>query len=251
MDFQEAIRKIEERGDFNRFAEVKPIFDDRLAELKPGDHTGRAICYYYILVSYLKANLVHETEESVEFYERMDEAFTKQEEVYREDKDKFSWSEIADFFKLAERCYGSLEFHYFKHNFRKRQLLAYQQKMRFRKDSHYFNKEYWKALEYKAVEITSAYGTSLWRWATTTFTFAMVMAVAYAAVDLSLSAPLQTVQNGAHWYDYIYFSIITMTTVGFGDITPIHWAPKLMATAQAFIGFLMLGIFIGMIQKKH
>ena len=75
MDFQDAIRKIEERGDFNRYAELKPIFEKRLEELKPGDHTERGLCYYYLLVSYLKAHLVHETEESIEYYEKMDKAF--------------------------------------------------------------------------------------------------------------------------------------------------------------------------------
>lgn len=250
MDFQEAIRKIEERGDFNRFAEVKPVFEDRLKELKDGDYTEIGLCYYYLLISYLKAHLVHETEESIDFYDKMEEAFIKQEEIYRTQHKNFAWSEIKDFFRLMERCYGSLEYLYLNHDFKKRKHLAYERKMRFRKDSYFFNKELWHFLEYKFLEITCNYGTSLFRWATTTLTFSILMAVIFWAVDMSLVESLRTVQGEVYWFDYFYYSMITMTTVGFGDITPIAFIPKLLAILEAFFGFLMLGIFIGLIQKK-
>lgn len=179
MDFQEAIRKIEERGDFNRFAEMKPIFTERLEELKPGDHTERGLCYYYLLVSYLKAHLVHETEESIEFYEKMDNAFMKQMEVYTCNRDQFSWSEMRDFFRLMERCYESLEFLYGKQQFKLRRLKAYQQKMSFRKNSYLFLRHYSSFLEYKFMEVTSDYGTNLFRWAVTVLIFIIVMGFAY------------------------------------------------------------------------
>lgn len=250
MDFQDAIRKIEERGDFNRFAEVKPIFENRLEELKDGDHTERGLCYYYLLVSYLKAHLVHETEESMEFYEKMEEAFLKQEATYKKEHKKFSWSEIKDFFRLMERCYGSLEFLYLNHDFQNRKRLSYQRKMRFRKDAYLFNKEAWRWTEYKFLEITSNYGTSLSRWASTTFFFAVVMAFAYFVNDLFVDDALKTIPDVAHWFDYFYFSMINLTTVGFGDITPISISAKILSVIESFFGFLMLGIFIGLIQKK-
>lgn len=250
MDFQEAIRKIEERGDFNRFAEVKPIFENRLEELKPGDYTEEGLCYYYLLVSYLKAQLVHETEESIDFYERMDIAFTKQQEVYEKEYKKFSWSEMADFFRLMERCYGSLEYLYTTHDFKKRHELAYRRKMQFRQDSFLFNRKYGRFFEYKFLEFTSHYGTSLIRWALTTFVFATMMALLYGFHDLLAEPAERIVSTGASWFDYIYFSMITLTTVGFGDIAPITLAAKVLVVFEAFLGFVMLGIFIGLIQKK-
>lgn len=251
MDFQNAIRKIEERGDFNRYAEVKPVFDERLASLKPGDHTERAICYYYLLVSYLKAQLVYETDEAIEYYEKLDSAFNKQLDVYKEDPHRFSWDEIQDFFRLADRCYGSLEFLYLKHDFKRRHLLAYEHKMDFRKEAAFFNREYGKWLEYLFIDATSSYGTNLVRWAMTTFGFTILMAALYAGIDLFLEEAYQTVQaESGHWYDYFYYSVITTTTVGFGDITPLHPITKIITSIQAFLGFLMLGIFIGMIQKR-
>lgn len=250
MDFQEAIRKIEERGDFNRFAEVKPIFEERLAQLRPGDHTERGICYYYLLVSYLKADLVHETEEAMEFYEKMDQAFEKQEQVYKDERRKFSWSEMADFFHLMERCYNSLEFLYHKHDFKLRRLAAFRRKMVFRQDAFLFNRHYARFFEYKFMELTSFYGTSLLRWATTTVGFILFMALTFAFADNFVDLSMRTVPVGSSWFDYFYFSTVTMTTVGFGDIAPLSVIGKLLVMIEAFFGFLMLGIFIGMIQKR-
>lgn len=250
MDFQEAIRKIEERGDFNRFAEVKPVFEQRLEELQPGDYTERGLCYYYLLVSYLKANLVHETQESIEFYDKMEDAFLKQEKVYKSEYRKFSWGEMKDFFHLMDRCYGSLEFLYLKHDFQSRKRMAYIQKMRFRKDGSFFDREFWRWLEYKALEITCNYGTSLVRWATTTLAFSILMAFAFFINDQFVSEAVRTIPDNAHWFDYFYFSMINLTTVGFGDITPISITGKILSIIDAFFGFLMLGIFIGLIQKK-
>ena len=249
MDFQEAIRKIEERGDFNRSAEVKPIFTERLERLREGDHTERGLCYYYLLISYLKAHLVHETQEAIEFYEAMDDAFTKQEEVYRKDKKKFAWGEMRDYFRLMNRCYGSLEILYVKHDFRIRRLASHRRKMQFKKDSFFFNSEYWHWFEYKVLEITSDYGTSLTRWSITTIGFVVFMGVVYGVVDLFTDPAMRIVQD-SNLFDYIYFSLITLTAVGFGDVFPLAIIAKMLVMLEAFLGLVMLGIFIGLINKK-
>lgn len=250
MDFQEAIRKIEERGDFNRYAEVKPVFEQELSKLKKGDHTERGLCYYYMLVSYLKAQLVHETEESIEFFEKMDEEFLKQEKIYRSEKSKFAPSEIKDFFRLMERCYNSLEFLYQKHEFKQSKIVAYGRKMTFRQKAFLFKKEYGSYLEYKFLEITCLYGTSIYRWALTVFVFVFLISFAYMLTDMILPQTQRMIQEGAHWFDYFYFSIIILTTVGLGDIVPLSVEGKMLVAGEAFFGFVMLGVFMGMMQKK-
>lgn len=252
MDFQDAIRKIEERGDFNRYAEVKPIFEAKLENLKKGDHTERGLCHYYLLVSYMKAHLVHETLEAMEYYEKMDRAFLKQYETYKEDKKKVYKSELKDFFRLMERCYGSLELLYSKKHFLVRHDHAFIRKMQFRKYKFATERKLWRWFEYKFLEVTSNFGTSLTRWALTTLSFAFVMAIAYFLIDLDLSEELKTIPSqGSHWFDYIYFAMITLTTVGYGDIVPQVLSAKALAVFESFFGFLMLGIFIGLIQKKR
>lgn len=48
------------------------------------------------------------------------------------------------------------------------------------------------------------------------------------------------------WYDYIYFSLVTFTTLGYGDITPTK-AARLWAAAEAVLGYIFLGIFVSLL----
>lgn len=54
------------------------------------------------------------------------------------------------------------------------------------------------------------------------------------------------------WYDYLYYSAITFTTVGYGDFVPkaIHYA-RLMAAAEAFCGVFVTGLFIFTLARKY
>ena len=46
--------------------------------------------------------------------------------------------------------------------------------------------------------------------------------------------------------DYIYFSVITWTTVGYGDITPSE-SSRLIAALEALSGYIFMGLFIGIL----
>jgi Ion channel len=43
----------------------------------------------------------------------------------------------------------------------------------------------------------------------------------------------------------IYFSFVTLTTVGYGDVNPVHPAARSLAVAEALVGQLYLAILIG------
>lgn len=250
MNFQDAIRKIEERGDFNQYAELKPIFESRLSELKADDYTEIGICYYYILVAYLKAHLSHETEEAVEFYEKMDEAFWKQYKLYISENGRANKSELNDFFRLMEKCYSSLESIYIKKNFGTREFAAYRQKMDYRKYSYKLSKRYFKWIEYQILDFSCRYGTSIIRWALTTLSFAVLMSIIYFLSDLTVIEDFKIVDESGHWFDYFYFSVATLTTVGYGDFLPHAPLVKFLAVFEACSGYTMLGIFIGLVQKR-
>jgi hypothetical protein len=51
----------------------------------------------------------------------------------------------------------------------------------------------------------------------------------------------------ADWIDFIYFSLVTMATVGYGDIVPRSWEMRVVVVAEMLVGMaflvLMLGIF--------
>ena len=44
--------------------------------------------------------------------------------------------------------------------------------------------------------------------------------------------------------DFLYFSVVTLTTLGFGDITPQNTASKLCVTSEALLGQLYLTILV-------
>lgn len=249
MDFQEAVRRIEERGDYNRYADVKPVFEEALKKLPEDSHAERALCYYYLLASYLKAQLVHETQESIEFYKKMDIAFLAQEKFYRKHTKDVSSAEIEDFYQLTERCYSSLEFLYERHNFIVRRNEAYEQKMGFRKNMYRHKKQLARYLEYKLLELTSQYGSNLLRWALSTLVFTFVFALAYYMIDFF--QPIRMISEGTgNLFDYLYFSMVATTTLGLGDIVPVSLLGKALVALQGFCGFLMLGVFVGMLQRK-
>ena len=53
-------------------------------------------------------------------------------------------------------------------------------------------------------------------------------------------------QDYSFW-ECLYFSIVTATTLGFGDIAPSSEAGKLMAASEAILGILSIGLFLNAI----
>lgn len=251
MDFKEAVSIIEQRGDFNQYAKLREVFEKKLKDLDRSDYTERGLCYYYLLLSLLKAHLVYDTEECREHWKQMDEEFKKQEEKYKQEPEKFSEIEINDFYHLMERCYSSLEIVYQKKDFNNSEKKTYERKMYYRKDHYWFNRRAWKWFEYKFLELTCTYGNNFLKWGVTALAFATFLAGIYFIIDIPLAEEFRTISHETgHWFDYIYFSIVTLTSLGFGDIVPHSFPAKLLASLETFFGFIMLGIFITLIQRR-
>lgn len=53
------------------------------------------------------------------------------------------------------------------------------------------------------------------------------------------------------WIDAYYYSVITLTTVGYGDITPKTDAGKLFTTLYLFIGIGIITAFISTSVKRR
>jgi hypothetical protein len=56
-----------------------------------------------------------------------------------------------------------------------------------------------------------------------------------------------TVKN---WYTPFYFSVVTFTTLGFGDVKPLDWLGQLWITLEVLSGYLMLGGLISIFANK-
>ena len=50
--------------------------------------------------------------------------------------------------------------------------------------------------------------------------------------------------KGLNGYDALYFSFVTLTTVGYGEITPVAPFARMLAIAEATVGTLYLAVLI-------
>ena len=46
------------------------------------------------------------------------------------------------------------------------------------------------------------------------------------------------------WTQFLYFSLTTLTTLGYGDITPINPFARIWATLEAVVGTLYVAILV-------
>ncbi|NBC68003.1 hypothetical protein GT003_03225 [Paenibacillus sacheonensis] len=53
-----------------------------------------------------------------------------------------------------------------------------------------------------------------------------------------------------HIEDFWYFSAITITTLGFGDITPNSGPVKTAVTVETLLGVLLIGIYVSGVRTK-
>ncbi len=51
------------------------------------------------------------------------------------------------------------------------------------------------------------------------------------------------------WIDFIYFSSVTISTLGYGDIFPLHWLPKILVLFEMVAGIVLVaGYFVIILQ---
>lgn len=53
------------------------------------------------------------------------------------------------------------------------------------------------------------------------------------------------------WVDSAYLSLVTITTLGFGDITPNTDIGKIIVSSQAFFGVMILGLFLNSLSHER
>jgi voltage-gated potassium channel Kch len=45
--------------------------------------------------------------------------------------------------------------------------------------------------------------------------------------------------------DFFYFNVVTLATVGYGDVFPAHWISKLLVSFEVLLGYVLLAITLG------
>jgi len=87
----------------------------------------------------------------------------------------------------------------------------------------------------------------------------LIMLAGFTLVNASLeathlmlggTAPFGFGQDeGELFLNSLYYTVVSMTTLGFGDIVPITWDGKLTLIIQSLVSYVMFGLMIGIITR--
>ena len=78
----------------------------------------------------------------------------------------------------------------------------------------------------------------------------IVAAPLFFIIEDAFSGSFQ-IEDSSNFYNFLYFSYITLTTVGYGDILPISSLAKSIAVLLSLLGQLYLTIIVALIIGKY
>ncbi len=101
----------------------------------------------------------------------------------------------------------------------------------------------WSRLLYFVWWATSDCGRSFVRWSLVTLTFAAAFGLAYRLVEIDY---------GDHetLLSPFYFSVVTLTTLGYGDSVPASLQAQVLAMVEVLTGYVMLGGLLSIFSNK-
>ncbi|MFQ3210540.1 MAG: voltage-gated potassium channel [Colwellia sp.] len=83
----------------------------------------------------------------------------------------------------------------------------------------------------------------------------LIWAVLYTLVQLSFPNSFTNINNSNEWFtlfpDFIYFSFVTITTLGFGDISPLLPISRFLVYFEAIVGQFYLAILVASLVGSH
>ena len=106
------------------------------------------------------------------------------------------------------------------------------------------------------VDKTSGYGESPLR--VVTFSLGLILSCSFLYLFSGLNSggtvrkfdqSLGFITNLHYWLDCLYFSVVTFTTLGYGDVTPTGLS-RIVAACEAFTGSFSLALFVVLFVRK-
>jgi uncharacterized protein YjbI with pentapeptide repeats len=86
-------------------------------------------------------------------------------------------------------------------------------------------------------------GRSMMRWSLCTLALTTVFAFAFTFVEIDYG-------DYRTWFSPFYFSVVTLTTLGYGDVLPASVPAQMVVTLEVAIGYMMLGGLISILSNK-
>jgi ABC-type multidrug transport system fused ATPase/permease subunit len=252
MDIKQAIELIENTEVSDQLREAREAIKQNLARLNKDDYEEISKHYYYLLRITLKMHNIFETETAKFLYRKLVKNLALREQGYLDALKDTNRKEIVKlqlgvFYQMAIRYFSTLEVIYDKLDFLQAKQRSFEEKMRYRQNNYLIRRDYWQFFGFKFLQVSSNYGTSFVRWGITSLVFMVLFAGLFWLLSIITDGQSITASG---IYDYFHFSVATFTTLGYGDITPVSLAGKILANIEVFAGFIMLGLLIGMVQKK-
>ena len=96
---------------------------------------------------------------------------------------------------------------------------------------------------YRLWWLTSDCGRSFIRWTLWTGIIAALFAVVYSVVNIDYGVHPTSLSP-------LYYSIVTMTTLGYGDVTPASTAAQVVVMFEVLTGYIMLGGVLSIFATK-
>jgi hypothetical protein len=90
--------------------------------------------------------------------------------------------------------------------------------------------------------LSSDYGRSFSRY----FIWVAIFIFGYAAIYYLLDEPA----TPCNFLDYLYFSVVTFATVGYGDIVMVSAIGKMVVISEIILGYLMGGLLVAILAKR-
>jgi len=83
----------------------------------------------------------------------------------------------------------------------------------------------------------------------------LIWAVLYTLVQLTFPGSFTNISSDSAWFtlfpDFIYFSFVTITTLGFGDISPLLPVSRFLVYLEAIVGQFYLAILVASLVGSH
>lgn len=198
----------------------------------------------------LSANLDGVRLERVEWGDRC----LQEAEAYRKRKDgdregaMETFLEAEEVYRTLRRCYdGAGRFEQAGHFFRKEMTMRRMIMPRWSVD------RLWS----KMVDVFCAYGESPPRVIGFSLLLNVLCAVVYFAIgvngpdgSMAFDVDAGILANLKQYGNCLYYSIVTFTTLGYGDVTPPEGILRPLAAVQAFTGAFMMAMFVAVFGKK-
>jgi Ion channel len=90
------------------------------------------------------------------------------------------------------------------------------------------------------------YGRSMWRVAA----FGFAVTSLFAGIFYLWPTLLDYRQSADTWFTPYYYSVVTFTTLGFGDVRPARTAGEILAALEVIIGYVTLGLLLAVLAEK-